>query len=145
MKARIVRMFFALLLATPLVVGAQQLNQPAKVEPIRLGSSSDSSSGNTLQAPQAVQKSSVRADASQRSATPSVAADTGIKIQRPQQPASTQPEAPPEPIHVTDARGQMVTGAVQVAPNRVMDPKTGRVYSTVPAGDGQRIIDPPRK
>ncbi|SEL88144.1 hypothetical protein SAMN05428989_2771 [Pseudoxanthomonas sp. GM95] len=144
MKAPIIPLISALLLALPLAAGAQQLNQPNKVEPFRPISSSSNGS-NTLPAPQPAQKSSVRSDASQRTAAPKVAADTGIVQQRPEQPASTQPDPTPKPIHVTDARGQPVTGAVEVAPNRVMDPKTGRVYSTVPAGDGQRIIEPPKK
>ncbi|MFC6840301.1 hypothetical protein [Xanthomonas theicola] len=49
------------------------------------------------------------------------------------------PGAVPVPAKVYDRRGQLLPGAVQVGPNRVLDTRNGRYYSTVPSGDGQRI------
>jgi hypothetical protein len=144
MKTRLISALSALLLV-PFAGGAQQLNQPRTIEPFQPMGSSDSASGNRLPPPQSHKASQVRQDAAQRDKTPKVAAETGIETQRPEQPASTQPNAPVKPIRVTDAQGIPIAGAVQMGPNRVMDPKTGRIYSTVPNGDGQRIIEPRRK
>ncbi len=43
------------------------------------------------------------------------------------------------PVKLYDRGGRLVPGAVQVGPNRVLDTRSGRYYSTVPSGDGQRI------
>lgn len=43
------------------------------------------------------------------------------------------------PVKLYDRRGRRIPGAVQVGANRVLDTRTGRYYSTVPSGDGQRI------
>ena len=144
MKTRLISVLSVLLLM-PFAGGAQQLNQPRTIEPFKSVGSSDSDSGNSLPPPQSRKASSVRQDAAQRDSTPKVAAETGIKSRRPEQPASTQPDQPVKPIRVTDAKGLPIAGAVQVGPNRVMDPKTGRVYSTVSSGDEQRIIEPRRE
>ena len=45
-----------------------------------------------------------------------------------------------KPAVVIDALGQPVSGAVQVAPNRIYDPGSGRYYRTVPAGEQQKIV-----
>lgn len=43
------------------------------------------------------------------------------------------------PVKLYDRSGRVIPGAVQVGPNRVLDTRSGRYYSTVPSGDGQRI------
>ncbi len=127
------------------LAAAQQLNQPKQVEPFKPVSSAESTSAssNVLPAPQQRVKSGVRASASDR-ATPAPMSAKGPAndAARPGQPSSITPKAPVKPLRVTDAQGRVVAGAVMVGDNRVMDPRTGRVYSTVPDGDGQRIIQP---
>ena len=44
-----------------------------------------------------------------------------------------------QPVKLYDRGGRIIPGAVQVGPNRVLDTRSGRYYSTVPSGDGQRI------
>ncbi|QNH22827.1 hypothetical protein HEP73_03775 [Xanthomonas sp. GW] len=44
-----------------------------------------------------------------------------------------------QPVKLYDRGGRVIPGAVQVGPNRVLDTRSGRYYSTVPSGDGQRI------
>lgn len=143
MKCRLI--LVSLALVAPLSSGAQQLNQPQPIERLQASGGSGSGSGNSLPAPEPGRNTSVRQDASQRADTPKVVSETGIKPVHVVQPTSTRPGEPTKPIRVTDARGVPVPGAVQVGPNRVMDPNTGRVYMTVPNGDGQRIVDPSRK
>ncbi|UYB51833.1 hypothetical protein OCJ37_17960 [Xanthomonas sp. AM6] len=58
---------------------------------------------------------------------------------RPAAPASTSPATTPAQAKVYDRRGRLIPGAVQAGPNRVLDTRSGRYYSTVPSGDGQRI------
>jgi len=48
------------------------------------------------------------------------------------------------PDLITTAKG-LTNGAVPMGTNQVMDPKTGKVYTTMPHGDGQRIIQPTPK
>lgn len=45
------------------------------------------------------------------------------------------------PVRLYDRRGQLIPGAMQVGPNRALDTRTGRYYTTVPSGDGVRIQD----
>jgi hypothetical protein len=126
--------------------GAQQLNQPAPDAPLRMLGSAEASSGNSLPPPQSGRPASVRQGAAQRTdSTFKVASDTGLASPALERPASARPKIPTPPPRVMDARGQQIPGAVQLGPNRVMDPRTGRIYATVPNGDGQRVIDPPRK
>jgi len=77
--------------------------------------------------------------------TPEVASDTGISPVRVEQPVSIQPDPPTRPVRVLDARGREIPGAVQLGPNRVLDPRDGRIHMTMPVGEGQRIIDLPKK
>lgn len=63
-----------------------------------------------------------------------------------------QPDLPDKPVPsprqalqpvarpVYDREGKPVNGMRQTGPNRVLDTRTGRYYSTVPSGDGQRIV-----
>ncbi|AKK69066.1 hypothetical protein [Xanthomonas translucens] len=62
-------------------------------------------------------------------------------------PAKTKPApanganaaADRRPVKLYDRGGRVIPGALQVGPNRVLDTRSGRYYSTVPSGDGQRI------
>jgi hypothetical protein len=112
---------FSALLILPSASAAQQLGQPHPT-------------------------ASVRQDLSERAdATPKVASDTGITPVRVEQPLSIQPDPPTRPVRVLDARGREIPGAVQLGPNRVLDPRDGRIHMTMPVGDGQRIIEFPKK
>lgn len=142
MKLRLIPGFSLLLLS--FTSGAQQLSQPKPSEPLHMLDSIDSSSGNSLPSPQPVRGASVRQDAAQRTdLIPNVASGPGTKVQKRAQGFATLDKSPAPP-RVTDARGQLIPGAVQLGPNQVLDPRNGKIYSTVPNGDGQRIIDPPK-
>jgi hypothetical protein len=141
MKMSLMSMMLCLLLTAP-SAGAQQLNRPGRIEPARPATGATQSPGNKLAPPVSTQRDAVSSDPAQRSQAPKIS-DKGpaVDAERPAQPASATPR-PSAPLRVTDARGRLVSGAVPVGQNQVMDPKTGRVYSTVPDGDGQRIVEP---
>nr|WP_244663676.1 MULTISPECIES: hypothetical protein [unclassified Xanthomonas] len=64
--------------------------------------------------------------------------------ERPATPAAPAAAADPSarrPVRLYDRRGQLIPGAMQVGPNRALDTRTGRYYTTVPSGDGVRIQD----
>lgn len=67
--------------------------------------------------------------------SPSPLGNTAPSAAKPAQPAVRTPSK------VYDRSGRLVPGAVQVAPNRVLDTRTGRYYNTLPSGDGQRIAE----
>ncbi|WP_305805835.1 classical arabinogalactan protein 4 [Stenotrophomonas sp. YIM B06876] len=50
------------------------------------------------------------------------------------------PVKPVTPLRVYDARGRVLMGMKPAGPGRVLDTGSGRYYSTVPSGDGQRIV-----
>lgn len=137
----------SLLASLPLLAafaaGAQQLNQPNRIEPVQPLGSASQNSGNTLPQPAGAQNRAVPSDPAQRSQAPKIgskgpATDAG----KPAQPANTTPPAPARPLRVTDAQGRLVNGAVSMGNNRVMDPRTGKIYTTIAVGDGQRIVEP---
>lgn len=119
---------------------AQQLNQPT-VEPFKPLSSADS--GQQDAAPAASRPAKVRSSAAERGKTPAVRSATASAA--PAKPAANAggatPPAAAAPVRVIDARGRPVTGAVQVRPNRIYDPSTGKYHDTVTVGDQQRIVD----
>ncbi len=131
---------FAALLVAPSAGIAQQLNPARTIGPFRAVGGLDAGAANGLPSPPSPKALAVRQEAAQRDDTPRVAADTGLKPRRVEQPASTRPGQSTKPLRVTDARGLPIAGAVQVGPGRVLDPKTGRVYSTVTLGEEQRIV-----
>lgn len=54
---------------------------------------------------------------------------------------SATPAASKSPARVLDASGKPVNGLIQVAPNRVMDPATGRYHWTKGSGQEQKLLD----
>lgn len=44
------------------------------------------------------------------------------------------------PVDVMDARGMTISGAIQVAPNRIYVPSTGKYHNTLSVGEQQRIV-----
>lgn len=142
MKVSIVSMMLCLPLLAALPAGAQQLNQPNRSQPARPATSATQSSSNRLAPPAPTQRDAVSSDPAQRDQAPKIS-DKGpaLDAERPVQPASATPQSS-TPLRVTDARGRLVNGAVPVGQNQVMDPRTGRVYNTVPNGNGQRIVEP---
>lgn len=56
------------------------------------------------------------------------------------QPVSGQTPVYGAPVDVMDARGRSINGAVQVGPNRVYVPSTGKYHNTLTAGEQQRIV-----
>lgn len=142
MKVSIVSMMLCLPLLAALPAAAQQLNQPNKIQPAKPATSATQSSSNKLAPPAPTQRDAVSSDPGQRNQAPKIS-DKGpaVDAERPTQPAGATPKST-TPVRVTDARGRLVSGAVPVGQNQVMDPKTGRVYNTVPDGDGQRIVQP---
>jgi hypothetical protein len=55
------------------------------------------------------------------------------QLQKTAAPAQPVPVQPTRPNPVLDATGKPVAGTIQVAPNRVYDPATGRYYWTTPS------------
>ncbi len=144
MKASMVSVMSCLPLLVALSAGAQQLNQPRQITPVKPLSSTPQSTSKPQVAPATTPSQSVASDPSQRSQAPSISAKgPALDAAKPVQSASTQPQS--GPLRVTDARGQLVSGAVQIGPNQVMDPTTGRSYNTIPDGNGQRIVEPRAK
>ncbi len=60
-----------------------------------------------------------------------------IQSRGPAQPAPIRAPAPQTKVY--DRHGRIIPGARQVAPNRVLDTRTGKYYDAVPRGDGQQI------
>jgi hypothetical protein len=145
MKASIVSVVSCLPLLVALSAGAQQLSQPRQITPVKpLSSTAPQRSIKPQAAPATTPSQSVASDPAQRSQAPSISAKgPASDADKPVQAASTQPQS--GPLRVTDGSGKLVSGAVQIGPNRVMDPTTGRSYNTIPDGNGQRIVEPRSK
>ncbi|MGV8961056.1 MAG: classical arabinogalactan protein 4 [Stenotrophomonas sp.] len=54
--------------------------------------------------------------------------------------ASPLPAQLAAPLRVYDRHGRMLPGMKPAGANRVLDTGSGQYYSTVPSGDGQRIV-----
>jgi len=147
MKTSKISLLVALPLLASMAAHAQQLNQPNRAEPVKPLGNTTQSSGNTLAQPANTQNRAVPSDPAQRNQAPKISSKGPANdADKPVQPSNITPQAPAKPPRVTDARGRLISGAVQVGPNRVMDPTTGRYYTTMPDGDGQRIVEPrPKK
>jgi len=57
-------------------------------------------------------------------------------------PRPITPPVTPRPVY--GSNGQPLNQMQQTSPNRVLDTRTGRYYDTVPSGDGQRVVPPPK-
>ncbi len=122
---------FLLMLMAPL--SAQSLRPPvaAPTQPAGIGP----------QLKQTPSAPTVPADIGQRAPSAGPIKSTGPADEA--KPVLTSPPAvgaAKKPVAVIDALGRPVSGAVQVAPNRIYDPGSGRYYRTVPAGEQQQIV-----
>jgi hypothetical protein len=81
----------------------------------------------------------VASDPNQRPQAPAAIPSTG-----PAREVSTESKAPSarkQPSNVLDANGKPVNGMIQIAPNRVYDPATGRYHWTETSGQQQKLLD----
>jgi hypothetical protein len=81
----------------------------------------------------------------------SQAAENARLRERLEKPALRTTPAKPKPITAPAAQrpiygsnGQPLNQMQETSPNRVLDTRTGRYYDTVPSGDGQRVVPPPK-
>ena len=130
-----------LLVALMPTLHAQSLVQPPASPAVRLPA--ETTSGNRGAQLQQVQPApAVSSDPAQRPAASAPVPDKGPANVQPIAKKPVQPlPAVPTPATVIDANGKPVRGALQVSPNRVYDPATGRYYQTTPSGQQQKIGD----
>ena len=116
---------------------SQRLQQPAvpaaKPAPAQAGAGPQLKQSRPMQAPR------VPADPGQRPQSSNPIPGTGPAKQVPAGQAAAT--AGKSPANVLDANGRPVNGMVQVAPNRVYDPTTGRYHWTRMEGQQQKLID----
>lgn len=116
---------------------SQQLRQPTvaanKPVPTQTGV------GPQLEQAQPVQVPRVATDPGQRPPSSSPIPGTGPAKQVPAE--QTAPARQKNPASVFDAAGKPVDGMIQIAPNRVYDPATGRYHWTRMDGQQQKLID----
>ena len=134
--------FCGLVLVTLLpALSAQQLTQPPAAPTLKLPT--ETTLGNDgVQLRQATPAPAVLSDPAQRPVSSAKIQDKGPANALPPASKPVQPlPAAATPATVIDAQGRPVRGALQVAPNRIYDPATGRYHWTVPAGQQQKIVD----
>ncbi|RYG14194.1 MAG: classical arabinogalactan protein 4 [Burkholderiales bacterium] len=136
--------YTSLLLAASLAavmapLAAQQLQQPTVPTTRPVTPPANSGVGPQLQQTQAPPPA-VLSDPAQRQPASSPVPSTG-----PAQDVPTGPDARTlqkgRPASVLDSNGRPVNGMLQVAPNRVYDPATGRYHWTDTAGQQQKLRD----
>lgn len=138
----LLRVFSGLMLVvlTP-ALSAQQLLQPPAQPAARLPAETTQGSGGS-QLRQVTPAPAVPSDPAQRSASAALIQDKGPANAMPSANKPAQPlPAVPTPVTVIDAQGKPLHGALQVAPNRIYDPASGRYHWTAPSGQQQKIID----
>lgn len=115
---------------------AQQLLQPAipanKPVPTQTGT------GPQLKQAQPAQVPKVATDPNQRPQSSSPIPSAGPAKQV---PAEQTARARKTPANLLDSAGKPVNGMIQVAPNRVYDPATGRYHWTELDGQQQKLVD----
>ncbi len=122
-----------------LPLAAQQLQQPTVPTTKPVTPPTSSGVGPQLQQKQAPQPA-VLSDPAQRQPAASPISSTG-----PAKDVPTGPDARTlqkgRPASVLDASGKPVNGMIQVAPNRVYDPVSGRYHWTDTNGQQQKLKD----
>ncbi|OAX53989.1 hypothetical protein [Xanthomonas graminis] len=118
----------AIALLLPALANAQSFT-PAPSSPTA------SRQATTLQSAPATRTAPVSSSLDDRPQSPQSPAHKPAKAK----PAPANAAAGRRPVRLYDRGGRVIPGALQVGPNRVLDTRSGRYYSTVPSGDGQRI------
>ena len=119
---------------------AQQLQQPAVPTTKPVTPPSNSGVGPQLDQPRTTQQPNVARDPNQRPQTPNVIPSTGPAQEVPTGPASPA-QRQKKATNVLHANGKPVNGLIQVAPNRVYDPSTGKYHWTEASGQEQKVLD----
>ncbi len=131
--------FTALIGLAALPALAQQLQQPTVPAAKPATPPSNSGIGPTLKQAQPASAPKVASDPNQRPQAPAAIPSTG-----PAREVSTESKAPSarkQPSNVLDTNGKPVNGMIQIAPNRVYDPATGRYHWTETSGQQQKLLD----
>jgi hypothetical protein len=136
---RIPFVFAALLGLVALPALSQQLQQPTVPTTKPVTPPSNSGVGPKLNQAQPVQVPKVASDPNQRPQAPAAVPSTGPARGVPTE--SKGPAARKQPANVLDANGKPVNGMIQVAPNRVYDPATGRYHWTESSSQQQKLLD----
>jgi hypothetical protein len=119
---------------------AQQLQQPTvpTTKPVT-PPPSNSGVGPKLDQAQPAQVPRVASDPNQRPQAPDAIPSTGPAREVPTGAAA--PGVRKKPAKVLDANGKPVNGLIQIAPNRVYDPATGKYHWTERLGQEQKLLD----
>lgn len=118
---------------------AQQLQQPTVPTTKPVTPPSNSGIGPKLDQAQPVQTPKVASDPGQRPQAPTAVPSKGPAREVPTE--STPAKTRKQPANVLDANGKPVNGMIQIAPNRVYDPVTGRYHWTETSGQQQKLLD----
>jgi hypothetical protein len=117
---------------------SQQLQQPTVPATKPVPAPTQTGVGPQLKQAQPVQVPKVATDPDQRPQSSSPIPSTGPAKQV---PAEQTAAARKTPANVLDSTGKPVNGMIQVAPNRVYDPATGRYHWTESKGQQQKLMD----
>ena len=120
---------------------AQQLQQPTVPTTRPATPPSNSGIGPKLDQAQPVQVPRVASDPDQRPQAPTAIPSKGPAREV---PTGEVPNARKRPANLLDANGKPVNGMIQIAPNRVYDPATGKYRWTETSGQEQKLLDPGR-
>lgn len=131
--------FAALIGVAALPALAQQLQQPAVPAAKPATPPSNSGIGPSLKQAQPTPAPKVASDPNQRPQAPAAIPSTGPAREVPTE--SKAPAARKQPANVLDANGKPANGMIQIAPNRVYDPVTGRYHWTETSGQQQKLLD----
>lgn len=131
--------FAALIGVAALPALAQQLQQPTVPAAKPATPPSNSGIGPPLEQAQPTPALKVASDPNQRPQAPAAIPSTGPAREVPTE--SKAPAARRQPTNVLDANGKPVNGMIQIAPNRVYDPVTGRYHWTETSGQQQKLLD----
>lgn len=133
---RVPLVFAALIGIAAVPALAQQLQQPTVPTTKPVTPPSNSGIGPKLDQAQPVQVPKVASNPNQRPQAPTAIPSTG-----PAREVPTAPAAQKKPAKVLDANGKPIDGLIQVAPNRVYDPATGKYRWTEGSGQEQKLLD----
>ncbi len=136
---RIPLIFAALIGLIALPALSQQLQQPVVPTTKPVTPPSNSGIGPKLDQAQPAQVPRVANDPNQRPQAPTAIPSTGPAREVPTE--SKSPATRKRPASVLDANGRPINGMIQIAPNRVYDPATGRYHWTETSGQQQKLLD----